>query len=58
MVHHKGYEDGLRTTLADFYQIKDASTKRPLPVLILPLKTSLNDFIPENHEFLVKTTLV
>ncbi len=29
----------------------DASTKRPLPVLILPFKTSLNDFIPDNHEF-------
>jgi hypothetical protein len=36
----------------------DASTKRPLPVLILPFKTSLNDFIPDNHEFQVKTTLV
>jgi hypothetical protein len=29
----------------------DASTKRPLPVLILPFKTSLNDFISDNHEF-------
>ncbi len=36
----------------------DASTKRPLPVLILPIKTSLNDFIPENHKFQVKITLV
>jgi hypothetical protein len=36
----------------------DASTKRPLPVLILPFKTSLNDFIPDNHEFQVKITLV
>jgi hypothetical protein len=37
---------------------EDASTKRPLPVLILPFTTPLNDFIPDNHEFLVKTTLV
>ncbi len=37
---------------------EDASTKRPLPVLILPFKTSLNDFIPDNHEFQVKITLV
>jgi hypothetical protein len=36
----------------------DASTKRPLPVLILPFKTSLNDFIPDNQEFQVETTLV
>jgi hypothetical protein len=41
-----------------FTGIKDASTKRPLPVLILPFKTSLNDFIPDNHEFQDKTTLV
>jgi hypothetical protein len=38
--------------------LSDASTKRPIPVLILPFKTSLNDFIPDNHEFQVKTTLV
>jgi hypothetical protein len=36
----------------------DASTKRPLPVLVLPFKTSPNDFIPDNHEFQVKITLV
>jgi hypothetical protein len=36
----------------------DASTKHPLPILILPFKTSLNDFIPDNHEFQVQTTLV
>ncbi len=36
----------------------DASTIRPLPVLILPFKTSLNDFIPDNHEFQVKIALV
>jgi hypothetical protein len=36
----------------------DASTKRPLPVLVLPFKISPNDFIPDNHEFQVKITLV
>jgi len=36
----------------------EASTKRPLPVLVLPFKTSPNDFIPDNHEFQVKLTLV
>ncbi len=39
-------------------RISDASTKRPLPVLVLLFKTSLNDFIPDNHEFQVKITLV
>ena len=46
-----------RFVLAPTYFI-DASTKRPLPVLILPFKTSLNDFIPDNQEFQVETTLV
>jgi hypothetical protein len=36
----------------------DASTKRPLPVLVMPFKTSPNVFIPDNHEFQVKIALV
>ncbi len=52
---------GVRVEAQSTYIVEgwnDASTKRPLPVLILPFKTSLNDFIPDNHEFQVKTTLV
>ncbi len=51
-----GLGSGIRDPEKNLFRIpdSDASTKRPLPVLILPFKSSLNDFIPDNHEFKVK----
>jgi hypothetical protein len=53
---HVQYCKGHQTVPGGY--LHDASTKRPLPVLILPFKTSLIDFIPDNHKFQVKITLV
>ncbi len=56
----KGGSNGEKIALSKikaFFRKKiDASTKRP--ILILPFKTSLNDFIPDNQEFQVEPTLV